>query len=115
MEMFCIVIVITSWSQVNGTTVPVPVELTEVTLQRETILLSPVFSAVIHHASPSGQDMKTGYVRLSAFSQVFLQTFSCRFILGLRFHISECKDLEIFLVISILGDNWMRCQDSLPG
>lgn len=45
-------------------------ELTEITLQRETILLSPVYSAVIHHVSPSGQEIKTGYVRLSAFSQV---------------------------------------------
>lgn len=83
MEMFCIVIDLMSWSQVNGTTVPVPVELTEITLRRETILLSPVFSAVIHHAAPSGQDTKTGYVRLSAFSQVLLQTLPCRFILGL--------------------------------
>ncbi|KAG0581655.1 hypothetical protein KC19_4G269400 [Ceratodon purpureus] len=53
----------------NGPTVSTAAELTEITLQRETILLSPVYSAVIHHVSPSGQEIKTGYVRLSAFSQ----------------------------------------------
>eukprot|EP01018_Ginkgo_biloba_P032484 Gb_10272 [translate_table: standard] len=41
----------------------------EVNLSRETILLSPVFSAVIPHKAPDGHLMKTGYVRLSAFSQ----------------------------------------------
>lgn len=52
-----------------------PVQLTEVKLQRETILLSPVFSAVIHHVAPDGHEMRTGYVRLSAFSQVL--TYFC--------------------------------------
>jgi len=58
------------FSQGNGTAVSTATELTEITLQRETILLSPVYSAVIHHVAPNGQEIKTGYVRLSAFSQV---------------------------------------------
>jgi hypothetical protein len=37
-------------------------------------MLSPVFSTVIHHVAPDGQDLKTGYVHLSAFSQVGLPT-----------------------------------------
>lgn len=53
-------------------------ELTEVTLRRETILLSPVYSAVIHHVAPSGQETKTGYVRLSAFSQVCISSVTTR-------------------------------------
>ncbi|CAK9234438.1 unnamed protein product [Sphagnum troendelagicum] len=53
----------------NGVTATGLTELTEVKLQRETIMLSPVFSAIIHHAAPDGHDLKTGYVRLSAFSQ----------------------------------------------
>ena len=53
-------------------------ELTEITLQRETILLSPVYSAVIHHVAPSGEEIKTGYVRLSAFSQVRVSSVTLR-------------------------------------
>lgn len=41
----------------------------EVNLSRETILLSPVSSSIIPHKTKDGQLMKTGYVRLSAFSQ----------------------------------------------
>uniref|UniRef100_A0A0C9RPT5 C-terminal processing peptidase n=1 Tax=Wollemia nobilis TaxID=56998 RepID=A0A0C9RPT5_9CONI len=41
----------------------------EVTLSRESILLSPVSSAIIPHKTPDGHLIKTGYVRLSAFSQ----------------------------------------------
>jgi len=37
-------------------------------------MLSPVFATVIHHVAPDGQDLKTGYVHLSAFSQVGLPT-----------------------------------------
>ncbi|GLJ21445.1 hypothetical protein SUGI_0395090 [Cryptomeria japonica] len=44
-------------------------KIREVTLSRETILLSPVSSAIILHKTPDGHLMKTGYVRLSAFSQ----------------------------------------------
>jgi hypothetical protein len=55
-------------------------ELTEITLQRETILLSPVYSAVIHHVAPNGQEIQTGYVRLSAFSQVCVSSMgTCLF------------------------------------
>lgn len=52
-----------------------PSEVTEITLQRETIMLSPVYSVVINHTAPTGQDIKTGYVRLSAFSQVCITSF----------------------------------------
>lgn len=41
----------------------------EVNLPREYIKLSPISSAVIPHRTPDGQLSKTGYVRLSAFSQ----------------------------------------------
>lgn len=41
----------------------------EVNLPREYIKLSPISSAVIPHKTPDGQLSKTGYVRLSAFSQ----------------------------------------------
>ncbi|CAM6003435.1 unnamed protein product [Sphagnum balticum] len=53
----------------NGVTAKGLTKLTEIKLQRETIMLSPVFSTVIHHVAPDGQDLKTGYVHLSAFSQ----------------------------------------------
>ncbi|KAH8961621.1 hypothetical protein BDL97_05G058200 [Sphagnum fallax] len=53
----------------NGVTAKDLTKLTEIKLQRETIMLSPVFSTVIHHVAPDGQDLKTGYVHLSAFSQ----------------------------------------------
>jgi hypothetical protein len=64
--------------QTNGVTATGLTELTEVKLQRETIMLSPVFSAIIHHAAPDGHDLKTGYVRLSAFSQVGMPTYQDR-------------------------------------
>ncbi|KAF6176322.1 hypothetical protein GIB67_011111 [Kingdonia uniflora] len=41
----------------------------EVTLPREFIKISPISSAVIFHKSPDGHLSKTGYVKLSAFSQ----------------------------------------------
>ncbi|CAM6094186.1 unnamed protein product [Calypogeia fissa] len=41
----------------------------EFKLQRETISLSPVYSTVLAHSAPDGRLMKTGYIRLSAFSQ----------------------------------------------
>lgn len=39
-------------------------------LPRETIKLSSVSSAIISHKTPDGHLSKTGYVKLSAFSQV---------------------------------------------
>ncbi|XP_073223812.1 carboxyl-terminal-processing peptidase 3, chloroplastic isoform X2 [Cicer arietinum] len=47
-----------------GTTVTVKVKL-----PREYIKLSPISSAIIPHRSPEGQVIKTGYVKLSTFSQ----------------------------------------------
>ncbi|KAG4996668.1 hypothetical protein JHK85_028107 [Glycine max] len=47
-----------------GTTVTVKVKL-----PREYIKLSPISSAIIPHRSPDGHFTKTGYVKLSAFSQ----------------------------------------------
>ncbi|XAR68549.1 C-terminal processing peptidase [Bertholletia excelsa] len=41
----------------------------EVNLSRETIKLSPVSSAIIPHRTPDGRLSKTGYVKLSTFSQ----------------------------------------------
>ncbi|KAK9725762.1 hypothetical protein RND81_05G167300 [Saponaria officinalis] len=41
----------------------------EVNLSREDIKLSPISSAVIPHKTPDGHLSRTGYVRLSAFSQ----------------------------------------------
>nr|DAD29815.1 TPA_asm: hypothetical protein HUJ06_031283 [Nelumbo nucifera] len=41
----------------------------EVKLPREFIKLSPISSAVIPHRTPDGHLLKTGYVKLSAFSQ----------------------------------------------
>ncbi|KAJ6825883.1 carboxyl-terminal-processing protease [Iris pallida] len=41
----------------------------EVKLPREVIRLSPISSSVISHRSRDGHETKTGYVRLSAFSQ----------------------------------------------
>lgn len=41
----------------------------EVNLPREYVKLSPISSAIIPHKSPDGHLLKTGYVRLSAFSQ----------------------------------------------
>ncbi|KAK1282906.1 hypothetical protein QJS10_CPB22g01399 [Acorus calamus] len=62
-----------------GTTVTVKVHsvtgfgsgsgLREVNLPREVIRISPLSCAVISHRSPDGHELKTGYVRLSAFSQ----------------------------------------------
>ncbi|KAF7818998.1 carboxyl-terminal-processing peptidase 3, chloroplastic [Senna tora] len=59
-----------------GTTVTVKVKesrrnygIREVKLPREYIKLSPISSAIIPHRSPDGQLTKTGYVKLSAFSQ----------------------------------------------
>lgn len=43
--------------------------LREVSLPREYIKLSPISSAIIPHKTPDGHLSKTGYVRLSAFSQ----------------------------------------------
>nr|XP_029118540.1 carboxyl-terminal-processing peptidase 3, chloroplastic isoform X3 [Elaeis guineensis] len=43
--------------------------LREVKLSREVIKLSPISSTVISHKSSDGHESKTGYVRLSAFSQ----------------------------------------------
>ncbi|WOL13975.1 hypothetical protein Cni_G22755 [Canna indica] len=43
--------------------------LREVQLSREVIKLSPLSSTIIHHKSINGYESKTGYVRLSAFSQ----------------------------------------------
>lgn len=43
--------------------------LREVKLPREVIQLSPVSSAIIPHRAPDGHLSKTGYVKLSAFSQ----------------------------------------------
>eukprot|EP00850_Spirogloea_muscicola_P015515 SM000119S25658 [mRNA] locus=s119:222075:224961:- [translate_table: standard] len=40
-----------------------------VELRRETITMSPVFAALLPHAGPQGTTMRTGYVRLAAFSQ----------------------------------------------
>ncbi|CAL0321321.1 unnamed protein product [Lupinus luteus] len=59
-----------------GTTVTVKVkdsgknfDIREVKLQREFIKLSPISVAIIPHRSPDGKVTKTGYVKLSAFSQ----------------------------------------------
>ncbi|WVY98702.1 hypothetical protein V8G54_030853 [Vigna mungo] len=59
-----------------GTTVTVKVKdsgtgsyIREVKLPRELIKLSPISSAIIPHRSPDGHLTKTGYVKLSAFSQ----------------------------------------------
>ncbi|RZB86487.1 Carboxyl-terminal-processing peptidase 3, chloroplastic isoform B [Glycine soja] len=59
-----------------GTTVTVKVKdsgtrsfIREVKLPREYIKLSPISSAIIPHRSPDGHFTKTGYVKLSAFSQ----------------------------------------------
>ncbi|ONK68578.1 uncharacterized protein A4U43_C05F13530 [Asparagus officinalis] len=41
----------------------------EVNLPREVIKLSPISSRIISHRSGEGNELKTGYVRLSAFSQ----------------------------------------------
>ncbi|KAK6941858.1 Tail specific protease [Dillenia turbinata] len=41
----------------------------EVNLPREYIKLSPISSAIIPHRTPDGRQSKTGYVKLSAFSQ----------------------------------------------
>ncbi|KAG8094441.1 hypothetical protein GUJ93_ZPchr0012g22018 [Zizania palustris] len=41
----------------------------EVQLSREVINLSPLSTAIISHSSDDGHDCKTGYVRLSTFSQ----------------------------------------------
>ncbi|KAI4387121.1 hypothetical protein MLD38_004976 [Melastoma candidum] len=41
----------------------------EVKLPREYIKLSPISSAIITHITPNGKLMKTGYVKLSSFSQ----------------------------------------------
>ncbi|XP_052173722.1 carboxyl-terminal-processing peptidase 3, chloroplastic isoform X1 [Diospyros lotus] len=41
----------------------------EVNLAREVIKLSPISSAIIPHRTPDGRLSKTGYVKLSAFSQ----------------------------------------------
>jgi hypothetical protein len=76
--------------QTNGVTATGLTELTEVKLQRETILLSPVFSAIIHHVAPDGHDLKTGYVRLSAFSQVGMPTYQDR-PTGLSINNVECR------------------------
>lgn len=42
----------------------------KVNLPRELIKLSPISSAIIPHKSSEGQVIKTGYVKLSTFSQV---------------------------------------------
>lgn len=42
----------------------------KVNLSREYIKLSPISSAIIPHKSSEGQVIKTGYVKLSTFSQV---------------------------------------------
>lgn len=59
-----------------GTTVTVKVKdsgtgscIREVKIPREYIKLSPISSAIIPHRSPDGHLTKTGYVKLSAFSQ----------------------------------------------
>ncbi|CAA0812726.1 Carboxyl-terminal-processing peptidase 3-chloroplastic [Striga hermonthica] len=61
-----------------GTTVTVKVHsvddlgnsyVREVKIPREVIKLSPVSSAIIHHRAPDGHLSKTGYVKLSTFSQ----------------------------------------------
>ncbi|KAK2454404.1 Peptidase S41 family protein [Trifolium repens] len=59
-----------------GTTVTVKVKdssknsyIREVKLPREYIKLSPISSAIIPHKSSEGQVIKTGYVKLSTFSQ----------------------------------------------
>ena len=44
--------------------------LLKVKLSRETIKFSPITSAIITHEAPDGRLMKTGYVKLSEFSQV---------------------------------------------
>ncbi|RWW40106.1 hypothetical protein BHE74_00054504 [Ensete ventricosum] len=41
----------------------------KVQLPREVIKLSPISSTIISHISIDGHELKTGYVRLSAFSQ----------------------------------------------
>ncbi|MCE7766918.1 hypothetical protein GQL56_30290, partial [Pseudomonas putida] len=41
----------------------------EVKLPREVIKLSPISSAIIPHKMPDGRLLKTGYVKLSSFSQ----------------------------------------------
>ncbi|BFI30960.1 carboxyl-terminal processing protease [Marchantia polymorpha subsp. ruderalis] len=43
--------------------------MTEVKLKRETIALSPVYSTVLAHPALDGHEEKTGYIRLTTFSQ----------------------------------------------
>ncbi|OWM67213.1 hypothetical protein CDL15_Pgr000665 [Punica granatum] len=50
-----------------GTTVTVKIQ--SVSLPREYIRLSPISSAIIPHRTPEGHLTKTGYVKLTAFSQ----------------------------------------------
>ncbi|KZV36376.1 carboxyl-terminal-processing peptidase 3, chloroplastic [Dorcoceras hygrometricum] len=50
-----------------GTTVTVKVN--SIKLPREVIKLSPISSAILSHITPDGHLSKTGYVKLSAFSQ----------------------------------------------
>lgn len=42
----------------------------KVKLPRDYIKLSPISSAIIPHTTPDGRLAKTGYVKLTAFSQV---------------------------------------------
>ncbi|KAL2633013.1 hypothetical protein R1flu_004492 [Riccia fluitans] len=44
-------------------------QLTQVKIKRETISLSPVYSTVLAHPALDGHEEKTGYIRLTTFSQ----------------------------------------------
>lgn len=49
----------------------------KVKLSRDYIRLSPISSAIIPHRTPDGRLAKTGYVKLSAFSQVYTAILIC--------------------------------------
>ncbi len=99
-----------SWQE-NGVTAKGLTKLTEIKLQRETIMLSPVFSTVIHHVAPDGQDLKTGYVHLSAFSQVGLPTKTLNSLnninSGFQIWVEYLINLQSHLhSLTLLGETW---------
>lgn len=58
----------------------------KVNIPREYIKLSPISRTIIPHRTPDGHLAKTGYVKLSAFSQVVKTAFN----LNLSYQKSEC-------------------------
>lgn len=58
--------------------------LLKVKVPREVIRISPIYSAVIPHKTPDGHLSKTGYVRLSSFSQVLVLKVIANLSLNIR-------------------------------